>query len=95
MSGANANQIVHIESADGVEALTFQAPKNYTTLLFASAKLKAGTVYNVYTEGSISGSAVNFNGLYMSGTYNKGNKTSTTFTTTTIVTQSGGSVSAG
>ena len=95
MSGASANQIVHIESADGVEALTFQAPKTYATLLFASAKLKAGTVYNVYTDGSVSSSAVNFNGLYMSGTYTKGTKTSTTFTTTTVVTQSGGTVNNG
>nr|WP_294790875.1 carbohydrate-binding domain-containing protein [uncultured Mucilaginibacter sp.] len=94
MGGAAANQIIHIESADGVEALTFQAPKAYATLLYASAKLKAGTVYNVYTEGSVS-SGVNFNGLFMSGTYTKGTKTSTSFTTTTIVTQSGGTVSAG
>lgn len=95
MSGATANQIVHIESADGVEALTFQSPKAYTTLLFACAKLKAGTVYNVYTEGSVSTPSVNFNGLFMSGTYTKGTKTAITFTTSTVVTQSGGTVSAG
>lgn len=93
MSGANANQIIHIESADGVEALTFQAPKTYATLLFACAKLKAGTVYNVYTDGSVSSSAVNFNGLFMSGTYTKGTKTPITFTTNTNFTQSGGIVS--
>lgn len=92
MSGANANQILHIESADGVEALTFQAPKTYATLLFACAKLKAGTVYNVYTDGSVSSSAVNFNGLYMSGTYTRGTKTAITFTTSSIVTQSGGTI---
>jgi hypothetical protein len=93
MSGANANQILHIESADGVEALTFQAPKTYATLLFACAKLKAGTVYNVYTDGSVSSSAVNFNGLFMSGTYTRGTKTAITFTTTTNFTQSGGVIS--
>jgi len=93
MSGANANQIIHIESADGVEALTFQAPKTYATLLFDCAKLKAGTVYNVYTDGSVSSSAVNFNGLFMSGTYTRGTKTAITFTTTTNFTQSGGIIS--
>lgn len=94
MGSGSANTIVHIEAADGTEALTFLAPKTFSTLVFASGKLKATTMYNIYTGGSVTDGQA-FNGLYSSGTYNRGVKTSTTFTTTGIVTQSGGSVSRG
>lgn len=88
--GSGTTQIIHIEAADGTEALTFLAPESYSTLLFASAKLKASTTYNVYTGGNANGT--NFNGLYLSGTYTKGTK-STSFTTSSMVTQIGGSIS--
>lgn len=93
MGSGSANQLIHIEAADGTEALTFQAPTAYTTLIYASAKLKANTTYNVYTGGSVA-NAVNFNGLFMSGTYTKGTKTGN-FSTTSRVTQTGGSISRG
>ncbi|GAB1463031.1 hypothetical protein MASR2M52_10590 [Pedobacter sp.] len=93
MGSGSANNIVHIESADGTEALTFMAPKSFSTLLFASAKLKASTTYNIYTGGSVS-NGTTFNGLYLTGTYNKGTKGSA-FTTTSVVTQIGGSISRG
>ncbi|QJD97770.1 carbohydrate-binding domain-containing protein [Mucilaginibacter robiniae] len=90
MGSGTANQIIHIESSSGTEALTFLAPESYSTLLFASAKLKGSTTYNVYTSGSATGT--NFNGLYLSGSYVKGTK-STSFTTSSMVTQIGGSIS--
>ncbi len=93
MGSGAANTIVHIESADGTEALTFLAPKSFSTLLFASAKLKATTSYNIYTGGSVT-NGTSFNGLYLTGTYNKGTKGSS-FTTTNVVTQIGGSISRG
>ncbi|TSJ38857.1 carbohydrate-binding domain-containing protein [Mucilaginibacter corticis] len=89
--GAGTAQIIHIEAADGTEALTFQALMAYTTLVFTSAKLKANTTYNVYTGGSVA-SGVNFNGLYSSGTYTKGTKTAATFTTGTLLSQIGGTL---
>jgi hypothetical protein len=89
--GSGTAQIIHIEAADGTEALTFQAPVTYSTLIFASAKLKANTTYNVWTGGSIT-SAVNFNGLYSGGIYNRGIKTAATFTTSNMVTQVGGTI---
>ncbi|WP_442587604.1 carbohydrate-binding domain-containing protein [Pedobacter sp. AW31-3R] len=92
-SGA-ANSIIHIEAADGTEALTFLAPKAYSTLIFASAKLQSATKYTIYTGGSVT-EGIHFNGLYSGGTYNRGTKSSTTFTTTSVVTQSGGSISRG
>ncbi|WP_276482818.1 carbohydrate-binding domain-containing protein [Paraflavitalea pollutisoli] len=93
LGSGSANQVIHIEAADGTEALTFQAPIAYSTMIYASAKLKTGTSYRVYTGGSVT-DGVSFNGLYMSGTYSKGSS-STSFTTNTMVTQVGGSMSRG
>ncbi|WP_199117270.1 carbohydrate-binding domain-containing protein [Pedobacter sp. ASV28] len=93
MGSGSANSIIHIESADGTEALTFLAPKSFSTLLFASAKLKANNSYSIYTGGSVTNGTA-FNGFYLTGTYNKGTKGSS-FTTTSIVTQIGGSISRG
>ena len=93
MGGGTANQIIHIESADGTEALTFTAPVSYSTMLFASSKLATGTTYNIYTGGSVA-SATEFFGLYTSGTYTKGTS-SANFTTTNMVTQLGGTISRG
>lgn len=91
MGSGAANQIIHLEAADGTEALTFLAPKSYTTLIFAGSKLKAGTAYTVYTGGSVTEGTA-FNGLYLTGTYNRGTK-GATFTTTNVLTQTGGSIS--
>lgn len=88
-----AGQIVHIEAADGTEALTFEAPVAYSTLLFAGSKLKASATYTLYKGGVVS-AGTHFNGLYTSGTYTKGNA-GATFTTSSIVTQIGGTISRG
>ncbi|MFT4152342.1 hypothetical protein [Parafilimonas sp.] len=92
-STGGGSEIVHIESADGTEALTFLAPVSYSTLLFSSSKLKSSTTYNVYIGGSVS-SGTDFYGLYTSGTYTKG-AAGTTFTTTELLTQTGGTISNG
>lgn len=83
-----AIEIIHIETADATDALTFLAPQAYTTLLFASAKLKASTVYNVYFAGTAAGKS--FNGLYLQGAYYKVNTLTSSFTTSGVVTQAGG-----
>jgi hypothetical protein len=87
-SGA-ANQLFHIQSADGSEAVTFLIPRNYNTMLFSSPKLKLNQTYKVFTGGSVSGTTV-FNGLYTSGTYTAGSPASS-FTTAGMVTRVGGS----
>ncbi len=91
MGSGQANQIIHIEAGDGTEALTFLAPVSYSTLLFASGKLKSSTKYLIYTGGSVS-SGVDFYGLYSGGTYSKGTSSSN-FTTSTVLTQVGGTIS--
>lgn len=93
MGGGSAGQIIHIEAADGTEALTFLAPVSYTTLLFASSKMKQGVNYTVYTGGSVA-SGTDFKGLYTSGAYTRGTK-GASFTTTNLVTQIGGTISRG
>ncbi|MBX2920976.1 MAG: carbohydrate-binding domain-containing protein [Chitinophagaceae bacterium] len=91
MGGGNANQIIHIEDAEGNEIVTFLSPTTYSTMLFASSKLQANTAYNIYTGGSVS-SGSEWQGLYTSGTYTKGSSAAS-FTTSNKVTQLGGSIS--
>lgn len=94
ISGSGTSgQIIHIEDGDGNEVMTFNAPISFSTLIYASSKLKASTSYSIYTGGSVT-SGTDFNGLYLSGSYSGGTSTST-FTTTNMVTQVGGSISAG
>jgi hypothetical protein len=92
--GSGTAQLIHLEATDGTEAITFLAPKSYSTMIVAGSKLKANTSYTVYTAGSVSADATNFHGLYLTGTYNRGYK-GATFTTTNVVTQTGGSISRG
>lgn len=89
-SGA-ANKIIHIESADKTEALTFLIPQNYNTMLYSSAKLAASTTYNIYTGGIVS-NGTSVNGLYTTGTYSGGTLASTFSTGTSLVTQVAGTV---
>lgn len=93
LGGGSANQLIHIQSNDGAEALTFQIPRSYSTMLFSTPKLKTGQTYKVFTGGSVAG-GTNVNGLYTSGTYTVGTQSST-FTTNSMVTQAGGSSGPG
>lgn len=93
MGGGDANQIVHIADADGNEVLTFTAPVSYSTLLFASSRMKLNTNYTVYSGGSVTG-GTDFFGLYTSGTYS-GGTSGNSFTTSGMVTRIGGSIGPG
>lgn len=93
LGGGTANQLVHIQSADGAETLTFLIPRTYTTMLFSSPKMKTGQTYNVLTGGSVS-SETSINGLYTSGTYTPGTQ-SKSFTTSSMVTNAGGTQGPG
>lgn len=89
LGSGTANQLIHIQSNDGAEALTFLIPKAYNTMLFSSPKLKSNQTYKVYTGGNVS-NGTPINGLYTSGTYSPGTQ-GTTFTTSSMVTKVGGS----
>jgi len=93
LGSGSSGQIIHIEDTDGNEVMTFKAPEAFSTLIYASSKLKASTSYKIYTGGSVA-SGTDFNGLYMSGTYSGGTNAGS-FTTSGTVTQVGGSISRG
>lgn len=93
LGGGTANQLIHIQSSNGAEGLTFLIPRTYSTMLFSSPKLKLTQSYKVYTGGSVT-NGTNVNGLYTSGTYVLGTQSST-FTTSTSVTRIGGSAGPG
>lgn len=93
MGSGTSGQLLHIRAADGTEALTFEAPVSYSTLLFAGSKLKQGDTYTIYSGGTVEG-GVAFYGLYTGGTYSGGTAGSS-FTISSAVTVIGGSVSRG
>lgn len=87
--GTSANSILHIESSDKTEALTFYMPSEVSTVLYSSVKLKTGETYSIYSGGSVS-NGENFHGLYTSGTYNTTTTSTSSFTIESTVTQIGG-----
>jgi hypothetical protein len=65
-----AGTIIHIETADGDEILTFKPSKTYQSVVFSSPELTLGSDYVVYSGGSTTGTAKD--GLYSGGTYTPG-----------------------
>jgi hypothetical protein len=85
-SAQPAESIVHIETEDGEEILTFVPTKAYQSLVLSSPELKNGETYIVYTGGSSTGTAID--GLYSRGTYTAGTQTDS-FTISSVVTIAG------
>jgi len=81
-----AGTVLHIESADGTEVLTFVPTKAFQSVAFSLPTLQDGVTYNVYTGGEVTGSATN--GLVSGGTYSGGTQASS-FTISSIVTGAG------
>jgi hypothetical protein len=79
-----AGDLVHIQTSEGQEVLTFKPSKNYQSIGFSSPELKKGTTYDVYLGGSSTGTAND--GIYDYGTYSPGIKY-TSFTISGIVTK--------
>lgn len=74
-----AGALIHIQSSDGTEILTFAPAKQIQSIAFSSPELKKGVTYEVYYGGSSTGTATD--GLYqppregteyLGGTYSGG-----------------------
>lgn len=76
-----AGTLIHIEDASGNTVVTFKPARNYSSVLFSSSALVAGTSYKVYTAGSCTGTLKD--GIYTGGTYT-GGTLKTTFTSTAV-----------
>lgn len=90
----SAGSIIHIESSDGKEIITFAPSKDYSSVVVSSAKLKTGQTYKVYVGGSSASKPVD--GVYTAGTYTKGQEVGS-FTVSgavTEVTQAGASTNS-
>jgi len=85
-SALPAGTMIHIETTDGQEVLTFVPTKTYQSLVFSSPELQSGTNYVIYTGGSSTGTVSN--GLYSGGTYTPGAQSSS-FTVSSMVTALG------
>jgi len=80
--------MVHFETEDGEEILTFVPTKAYQSVVLGSPELKNGSTYIVYSGGSSTGTVTD--GLYSGGTYTAGTQI-TSFTISSIVTSAGSS----
>jgi hypothetical protein len=81
-----AGDLLHIQSSDGVEVLTFASAKPYQSIALSSAELKDGVTYDVYYQGSSTGTVED--GLYQGGTYAAGTHLGS-FTVSSMVTRLG------
>jgi hypothetical protein len=81
-----AGTLVHIQSADGRDILTFSPAKDYQSVVFSSPELANGATYIVHSGGSSSGA--NANGLYSGGVYTPGTQVAS-FTTSGMTTYVG------
>ena len=81
-----AGTMVHIETKDGEEILTFVPTKAYQSVLLSSPELKNGSTYMVYSGGSSTGTVTD--GLYSDGTYTAGTQV-TSLTISSMVTGAG------
>jgi hypothetical protein len=62
-----AGTLIHLETANGVNLLTFAPAKMYRSCVFSSPDLQAGTSFDLYQGGNSTGTVTD--GLYEGGTY--------------------------
>lgn len=95
LTNQSAGSIIHIESSDGKEILTFAPSKQYSSVVVSSPELKTGQTYKVYAGGSSTVKALD--GVYTGGTYTKGQEVGsfTVSGSVTGLTQAGASTSGG
>ncbi len=86
-SYAAAGTLLHIETADGQEIITFAPAKEYQSVVVSTPEMANGESYVVYSGGSDSGTETD--GLYTGGSYTPGTQV-TTFSISSIVTSVNG-----
>ena len=84
-----AGTLVHLQTSEGQEVLTFAPAKQYQSIVFSSPTLVSGSTYDVYYDGSSTGTAQD--GLYQGGEYAPGTKYGS-FTVSSVVTTMGNRV---
>lgn len=84
---AEAGTLVHIQTSEGEQVLTFAPAKQYRSLAFSSTELEPGSAYDIYLGGSSDGEVSD--GLYQGGSYASGTEY-TSFTVSDMVTRLGG-----
>jgi len=81
-----AGTLVHIQSSDGDEILTFAPSKQFQSIAFSSPELVKGDEYDIYLGGSSTGTVLD--SLYLDGAYSAGSEYDS-FTITGAVTMVG------
>lgn len=81
-----AGTLIHIQSEDGTNLLTFAPTKAYQSIALSSPDLQEGTTYQIFVGGSSTGTVTD--GLYQGGSY-QGGEVYASFTVSNIVTQIG------
>ncbi len=78
----DANTLVHIQTSEGEEVLTFAPAKTFQSVVFSSPDLAQGVTYDIYYGGTSDGTATD--GLYADGTYTPGDLFSSVTITDTV-----------
>ena len=69
-STQSADIMLHVETQSGEEILSFVPAKTYQSVVISTPELAVGTTYDIYLNGSSSGTETD--GLYTGGTYTAG-----------------------
>lgn len=93
-AGVNANTLLHIQSSEGTEALTYRVPSTVNTILYSSPKLTTGKNYTLYSGGIVN-NGTEVNGLYTAGSYSGESTLLQTFVVSDKLTQIGGQTGPG
>jgi lipopolysaccharide export system protein LptA len=93
-SAQAAGTIIHIETEDGEDILTYTSPKPFQSVVLCSLALQDGTTHVIYTGGSATGTATD--GIYSGGSYTPGSQIDTFTISSTVTTiGSGGGFQGG
>ncbi len=80
----SASTLFHVQDASGNNILTFQAVRNYYSVIFSSPALTTGSTYSIYTGGNCTGTSNN--GLFSNDETYSGGTFKKNFTVNGIVT---------